>query len=608
MCGIAGIISFQSDEHLPSVVKRMTDLIAHRGPDSEGQYSAPSSQVCLGHRRLSILDLSDAGIQPMTLNQLTITYNGEVYNYIELKKELIQLGHSFKTHTDTEVILAAYAQWGASCVEKFNGMWAFVIYDAVKEQVFCSRDRYGIKPFYYTWIRHRFCFASEIKAFTTVEGWRPKMNKSRAYDFIQSGYLSHTDETLFDGVKELKGGFNILIELASEKISIYPYYDSRKITQSSAANNETETVSKFKELMSDAVRIALRSDVKVGSALSGGLDSSTIVAVANQYLRLSGKEELQECVSACYETRDKNVDESIYIDELAKEVSIKVHKVFPTWEKFMAELDRMVWHQDEPIPTMSIFAQYSVFQEAARNNIKVMLDGQGADEILAGYESFYQPYFLEKLRSSPLGFASSFINYVAKHKNYPFKALLRRLKKPVFSIDYAEGFKNTVTPFRRPTDRSIKEASDNHLQGFGLHSLLRYEDRNSMAFSIESRVPFLDYRVVKMSLELPDELKIRKGVRKFVLREAFKKDLPKMISQRYDKLGFPTPQERWTSENAEQVNELFRKAVIGLPEIFEAKMLEHSLKKLKAGEKEFVFFVWRVINLKKWIDCFKVSI
>jgi asparagine synthase (glutamine-hydrolysing) len=373
MCGIVGIISMSNNNLDISFIKDMADIIKHRGPDSYGEYSNSIKSVLFGHRRLSIIDLSESGKQPMEFHDLVITYNGEIYNYIELRDELISLGYSFTTNTDTEIILSAYKQWGFACVNRFNGMWSFAIYDKSAEIVFCSRDRYGIKPFYYTLFNNDFYFASEIKCFTTLPNWKSKLNESRAYDFLNSGYLSHTEETLFQDVYELRGGYNYIINIETKEINKYLYYDPSVFQSDKDYLNEKETIKSFKDLMTDSIKIALRSDVKVGSALSGGLDSSIIVAVINKIFKEHKKENLQECISACYPNNEKNIDESKYIDSLSNLISINVHKVFPNWEKFLIDLDKMVWHQDEPIPTMSIFAQYCVFEEAQKQNIKVML-------------------------------------------------------------------------------------------------------------------------------------------------------------------------------------------------------------------------------------------
>jgi asparagine synthase (glutamine-hydrolysing) len=578
------------------------------GPDSDGMYLNEQSTVCFGHRRLAILDLSELGHQPMKIGEYVICYNGEVYNYLELRSELEALGISFVSHTDTEVILQAYIYWGEAAIAKLNGMWAFAIYDGTKQEVFCSRDRFGIKPFYYTELNNRFYFASEIKAFLQIEGWVSTLNASRAYDFLANSLVSHTTETMLQGVHELRGGCNLRINLKQGTYEHWKYYKLEELKAQSGGTEATH-IRNFNELFRDAVRIALRSDVKVGSALSGGLDSSSIVAIVNEQLRAVGQEQKQECVSAVYTAQDKGIDESAYIDLLAAEKQVKVHKTQPSWEHLMANLDKLVWHQDEPFSTLSIYAQYTVFEEAARQRLIVMLDGQGADEILAGYESFYEGYFKELLANQPLAFVPALVGYSIKHKKYPFGKLLEKFRpKQSQPVWFHKTFLSKVQPYRRNKKTTVRGMSEDYLEHFGLHSLLKFEDRNSMAFSVESRVPFLDYRVVEAALTMPTALKIKTGIRKFVLREAFKSILPHAIYARYDKLGFPTPQERWSIEHLDEVCKLLYEAIEQLPGFFSTEAFADAKTKIKRGDKGFIFLAWRIIIFGRWTKLYQVKL
>ena len=608
MCGIVGGISLKGSYDFTAEIGRMNTVIAHRGPDSDGIYLNEQGTVCFGHRRLAILDLSELGHQPMQIGDYVICYNGEVYNYVELRTELEAEGVFFKSHTDTEVILQAYIHWGEESINKLNGMWAFAIYDPTKQEVFCSRDRFGIKPFYYAELGNRFYFASEIKAFLQIDGWESTLNESRAYDFLSKSLVSHTSETMLNGVYELRGGCNLRVNLQQGTHNHWKYYQFEALKQKSV-QTEAQYIQHFNELFRDAVRIALRSDVKVGSALSGGLDSSSIVAIVNEQLRAVDEANKQECVSAVYTAQDKGIDESAYIDLLAKEKQVKVHKTHPSWEHLMDNLDKLVWHQDEPFSTLSIYAQYTVFEEAARNKLIVMLDGQGADEILAGYESFYEGYFKELLATRPMAFFPAFGRYAIKHKKYPFGKLFEKFipvqKQPIW---FQTTFLNKVQPYRRNKKNTVRGMSEDYLEHFGLHSLLKFEDRNSMAFSVESRVPFLDYRVVEAALTMPTFMKIKTGIRKFVLREAFRNILPHAIYARYDKLGFPTPQERWSKENSEKVTSMLFESIKGLPDIFEQGVFLNASSLLKQGDKNFVFLAWRIILFARWVKLFKVKI
>lgn len=607
MCGIVGGISLKGSYDFTTEIGRMNTAIAHRGPDSDGIYLNEQATVCFGHRRLAILDLSELGHQPMQIGDYVICYNGEVYNYVELRAELEAAGVGFKSHTDTEVILQAYIHWGEAAIHKLNGMWAFAIYDPTKQEVFCSRDRFGIKPFYYTELGNRFYFASEIKAFLQIDGWESILNESRAYDFLSNSLVSHTNETMLSGIYELRGGYNLRVNLEQGTYNHWKYYHLDELKQQ-GAQTEAQYIQHFNELFRDAVRIALRSDVKVGSALSGGLDSSSIVAIVNEQLRAVGEAHKQECVSAVYTAQDKGIDESAYIDLLAKEKQVKVHKTQPSWEHLMANLDKLVWHQDEPFSTLSIYAQYTVFEEAARNNLIVMLDGQGADEILAGYESFYEGYFKELLATSPMAFLPALGRYAVKHKKYPFGKLLEKFmpaqKQPVW---FQTSFLNQVQAYRRNKKTTVRGMSEDYLEHFGLHSLLKFEDRNSMAFSVESRVPFLDVRVVEAALTMPTSLKIKTGIRKYVLREAFKSILPHAIYARYDKLGFPTPQERWSAEHLDEVCTMLQEALAALPSIMDPEAFADAREKIQSGDKSFIFLAWRIILFAKWMNLYQVK-
>jgi asparagine synthase (glutamine-hydrolysing) len=609
MCGITGGVGLYKSFNFTSDIKNMNNSIAHRGPDSEGIFIDVNSRVCFGHRRLAILDLSNLGKQPLTIDKYAISYNGEIYNYIELRTELESLGVKFNTQTDTEVILQSYIYWGDSCVDKFNGMWAFAIYNPKKQQVFCSRDRFGIKPFYYTVFDNRLYFASEIKAFLQINEWQSKLNISIAYDFLAHSLVSHTNETFINDVLDLRGGHNLIIDLLNGNYNIYKYYSYENVSNNNIYFSEKEHFEFFEKLFKDAVKLTLRSDVKVGSALSGGLDSSTIVSIMNTLLKTKSEQKNQECVSAIYSNKDKGIDESEFIDILSNSLNLKVHKTQPNWDHLMTNLDKLIWHQDEPFPTLSIYAQFSVFEIAAKNNLKVMLDGQGADEIFAGYESFYEGYFKELFSDNPLNIFQALLGYFKKHKKFPFSKIAERiLLKPNTNFGFSKKFRSEAKVFIRENKFSVRGMSEDYLEHFGLHSLLKYEDRNSMTFSVESRVPFLDYRVVEYALNLKTNLKIKNGVRKYILREAFRKILPDKITSRYDKLGFPTPQERWTIENAAKVESMFIEALNDLRDLFDVGSFLDIRKRINTKDKVFIFFIWRVIIFSKWRKQYNVQV
>jgi asparagine synthase (glutamine-hydrolysing) len=627
MCGISGIIKKNFFPVSKEEIKKITNIISHRGPDDEGFYF--SNQVAFGHRRLSILDLSADGHQPMHyLNKYVITYNGEIYNYLEIKETLLAQGYQFRSKTDTEVILAAYDFWGADCTHHFNGMWAFAIHDTVQQTVFCSRDRYGVKPFYYTTIGDYFAFGSEIKQFTTLPSWTAQLNLPRALDFLMYGIFDHTEETLFKDVFHLKGGHQLVYHLQTNQYQLTQWYHLKNHIKSYRGNFD-EAKSQFLHLFQDAVKLRLRSDVKVGSCLSGGLDSSAIVTVVNKLLRETGQNEVQETVSSCFDI--KKYDEQEYIDAVVNQTQVKAHKVFPKYEQLFDTLDKLLWHQDSPIGSSSIFAQYHVFDTTAKQGIKVMLDGQGADETLAGYDGFYYAYYYSLLHQLKL---STLINEVSSVKRYSrfnmptfvYKTLSSSLPKPIHKLlkQQLNTFKNMgikyelVSTSNGNQDMIINQVLDfstlqklslNQVYEHSLPMLLHNADRMSMAHSIESRLPFLDYRLVEYIFSLQDCYKINSGKTKYILREALKHILPEKIVTRFDKMGFVTPEAYWMkNHNQEFYARLEESAAVLSGLVDKEKILANFKKETEEGSLSMGSFYWRVISMASWVKLFEVRL
>lgn len=620
MCGISGIITKNGSPVDHSIIQSMNDLVAHRGPDGEGLYI--ESAVALGHRRLAIIDLTEHGHQPMRYgDRYTIVYNGEVYNYLELREELLTAGYRFTTGTDTEVILASYARWGSDCVHRFNGMWAFALYDAEKKIIFCSRDRFGIKPFYYYEDETRFAFASEIKQFTVLEGWAPRLNRPRALDFLVHGIFDHTDQTLFEGVRQLPGGFNLVYALAGNSYSIGRWYNLR-LRKKRDNTDYSLAKEQFRDLFVDSIKLRLRSDVKVGSCLSGGLDSSAIVCVVNDLLRENDAHGKQETVSSCF--TDKRYDEQEFIDAVIGRTGAVSHRVFPDYGDLFAELDRIVWHQDEPFGSTSIFAQWSVFKTAREKGIVVMLDGQGADEQLAGYHyTFYGAFFKRMLMHLQWwrlvremasfralhGYSSVYLLKVIAGALLP-SWTVRFLKKIIGSKRpslVASGKPWVLETSWKTPPGDIAEESLNELLYTSLPMLLHYEDRDSMAHSVESRVPFLDYRLVEFLMKLPDHYKIREGKTKYILREALKDDMPGKIITRYDKMGFVTPEEAWLRENSADFRKELEQTVDMAKGLINTRIL-NIFDEVVKGNHSFDFIIWRYIVFGRWLRVFKIVI
>lgn len=629
MCGICGIINTDKSAVRPPDLKKMNDALSHRGPDDEGFWI--EKNIGLAQRRLSILDLSPLGHQPMFYDNLVIVFNGEIYNYVEIREELRQLGYRFRSGTDTEVILAAYKEWGTKCLDRFNGMWAFVIYDRKKNLIFAARDRMGVKPFYYFSDKDKFLFASEIKAILQYPGVKAKQNEKIVWDYLISGLADHSEETFFEEIYELRGGHFLTIDLGQfnpkPKISKYWDLDPKK---SSPDLSDYELQIKFRELFFDSVRLRLRSDVPIGTCLSGGLDSSAIVCVINDFLKQDSKIEQigkwQKTFSAAYDDKKyKGCDERKFINEVIKKTKVKSHLVFPSGEKLVDEIKDVIYHQDYPFCSTSIYAQWNVFRLAKQNGVKVILDGQGSDELLAGYHPYFGIYFSELIRefNFPRLIYES-IMYSRKHERKVwsvFRDLISGLarrgilgavvsrfmqnKWPEYDVFRPE-WKNKFKPhaFDRPSGDFLKDGLHNHLK-YSITSLLRYEDRDSMAFGIESRVPFLDYRFVEFVYSLADNQKIRQGETKWIMREALKGVLPEKIRTRQDKIGFATPEEYWMKQAlGKDMKKVFASEKFNSRGYFEKGKTSQYFEEVLAGKYSNYQLFWRLYNFEMWMRVF----
>jgi asparagine synthase (glutamine-hydrolysing) len=661
MCAIVGLLSARTG--CEGLIRKMTTLLRHRGPDDEGYLLAdvkttncfggeetPASvfatdmpyrplgkldsdatcrrpTLAFGHRRLSILDLSPLGHQPMCYQgRYWIVYNGEVYNYLELRAELGAAGHRFLSLCDTEVILAAYAQWGTGCFSRFNGMWAMAIYDAQDQTLVLSRDRFGVKPLYYWSTGELFAFASEIKAFTCLPGWRARLNGQAVHDFLLSGLQDHSRQTLFADVLQLEPGWYAKIDCAlpgtDKSLELHSWY---QIAPAPFAGDFEEASARFRELLIDSVRLRLRSDVPVGSCLSGGLDSSSIVCAAHELLKAQGGGSGHKTFSACSDL--ERYDERRFIKLVVEATRVEPHYVFPAADVLIAEMDRVIWHQDEPFAGTSIYAQWCVFRSAAEQRIKVMLDGQGADESLCGYYEFRRAFLCGLLREGHSGrtwrealalshkssralqslwrAAADALIPVAVQRN--FRGFRRNRRPPPWLDPSALGASfpgHLVGRFQQP--RSARELSLNLLTGAHLQMLLHWEDRNSMAHSIESRVPFLDYRLVEFVTGLPAEYKIRAGASKAILRKGMAGLVPAGILERQDKMAFVTPEAIWaTKEGRDAFRDRLAAALErtkGVIPIQATRLLEDAV----AGRTAYNSAVWRIIALGAWIRLFNV--
>lgn len=616
MCGIFGSVGFAPD-------KGRIDIVRHRGPDGEGWeiYRSEAGPVALGHRRLAILDLSDAGIQPMTdpAGRYSIVFNGEIYNYRELREELRGHGLVFRTGTDTEVLLAGFRFWGEGVLERLRGMFAFLIWDTERQELFAARDRFGIKPLYYVSNGNGTAFASEPKQLLGLPGIPARMNAARVGDFIEAGISDHTAETMFEGVMQLRGGEKAWLRVGSGgRLDVGRYYVPPERISRIAADEAAE---RFRALLEASVRLHLRSDVPIGSCLSGGLDSSSIVCLMER--EFAGEPEPRrrvDTVSACY--AEASVDEKPFIDTVVAHAGTRPHYVFPKAEDVFQRASDITWHQDEPFGSTSIFAQWCVFSEARRAGIKVVLDGQGADEQLAGYHGAF------RYRGAAL----------ARHGRWPELARTmarRRRDHKVGLVRQAAAILSVLLPpglprggrarspafwkgSRSPAPaaapglapvRDIDTLCRSMTFATNLPMLLHWEDRNSMAHSIEARVPFLDHPLVEFCLSLGNEHKIVDGETKHVLRRAMKGVLPEAVRCRRDKLGFATPEEAWFRGPLRGlVHEGAESTLSRYPDLLDAGAVRAARDRMLAGTQAFDFALWRIVSLGIWGERFRVGV
>lgn len=566
MCGIAGIISPYSSLVQPSTLQRMADALQHRGPAAEGYWINEDRTAGFAHRRLCILDLSNDANQPFHYLHYTLVFNGEIYNYLELKEELAKRGYHFTTTADTEIIPAAYDCWGEDCLHHFDGMFAFALYDEQKKTLFAARDRFGEKPFYYHTVyaeRGRFqqlFFASEIKALFAA-GVAKNLNGTMMLNYLAVGYVQNPIKktaTFYNDILSLPPGHCLSIIPAEGKIRMRKWYQPQLPTVSIS---ETDAVAQFRDLFLTSVKRRLRSDVAVGTSLSGGLDSSSIIASIHQ-LKEKGAQWRNIAFTAGFNGFEK--DETKWSQEVSEAFGIRQYIIEPTADDWVNNWQQLMYHQDEPVQSSSVLTQYLVYRLAKEKGITVLLDGQGADEILGGYKRYIH-WFLQQLLLSDRSLFKKekkallqhqFIeqwnwkNHIAAH--YPDKAA-KRLQQRAFAevthqpdihTEFALRYANEDT-LHKPVVKQLEDILHYNTFTFGLEELLRYADRNSMAHSREVRLPFLQHKLVEFLFSLPSTLKIKEGFTKWILRKSMSEWLPQNIVWRTDKVGYEPPQQRW---------------------------------------------------------------
>jgi asparagine synthase (glutamine-hydrolysing) len=598
-----------------AALRRMTRALRHRGPDDEGM--AVDGPVGLGFRRLAILDLSPAGHQPMTSadGMRTIVFNGEIYNYVELRDELRALGHTFRSTGDTEVLLHAYEQWGADCLPRLNGMWAFVIADRSRKVLFGSRDRFGVKPLYYSRTDDCLLMASEIKGILVSGHYTPATNWTTASRYLLQRRLDENDETFYEGIRQIPPGSAFEINRRGdvrqwkfwslETLPTFPVPDPPKA---------------FASLFADAVRVRMRSDVPVGVCLSGGLDSTSILALAAAQRRSAGVSDPLQAF--CYTAPE--FDESRYVSDTLAMTGAEVNHVDVTPARLWDNLRRAMWHYDEPVHSPTALIGFELMKLAASRGVKVVLNGQGADETLAGYHVYFTHYWQTLLdQGRVLECWRQMSAFAAAHGGETgplFRGALRRLatgrvkrsRLAAILAGPAESSGNGHPWFERDlqlpfsdrplaADAGLDDALRFSTERRNLPLYLRVEDRNSMAHSVEARLPFLDFRLVTLAYSLPANWKMRGPWNKFVLREAMRGRIPESVRARRDKMGFPTSLRRWFQDEwYEATQDLLDSRAVRERGIYRVDAIRRDLERHRLGEVDVSDRLFAIAQFETW--------
>jgi asparagine synthase (glutamine-hydrolysing) len=661
MCGITGIISLSSFvTGLTGAVQRMNAHIAHRGPDGEGFLAVDANgnatalfgkdtpqalchlphphspqqhakafatipRFVFGHRRLAIIDISAAGHQPLCTadKQLWITYNGELYNYIGLRAELESSGVRFHTHTDTEVVLEAYRAWGENCLTRFNGMFAFVLWDRAKERLFAARDRFGVKPFYYYRDANVFCFASEQKALRQNPLVHTSLRMEAVADYFAGSEIEYQPQSFFENILELFPGSALSIDLRSNEVNEWTWYSltiNRQFAKP-APERFAAHVELVRERLYEAIRLRMRADVPVGACLSGGIDSSAIAGIMADVVRNHGNVNVGERMKLFTAVFDEaRIDERRWAQEVVARTQAEWHTVQPQPQELLADLEELIYSQDVPIWSTSTYAQHRVMKLAAQNGIRVLLDGQGGDELFAGYHPYFRAYWsellhhgeLSTLRSEMNAFNGPALNFWLREqlKQRTIPALPAGMRKKIMLRAYSEFrylnpalIESYVQRRNTRTPRTLNEMLRGELVNTRLKGYLKCEDRCSMWHSVESRTPFADdHLLIETVFALPGSMKIRAGYTKALLREAAAPWLPETIRTRRDKMGYATPNNQWITQLRHEFRPYFEQDFDG---IFNKELLLNEYERLFSPQgdvdtgrvfKFIAFAVWRKVH------------
>lgn len=631
MCGISGLANLSRAVPLAGYYPAHLRL-RHRGTDDEGFFvvhgaggqfcqgddtiselaelphirKVSAANIVLGHRRLSIIDLSPGGHQPMNdhTGRYMMVYNGEIFNYIELREELVALGHRFDTQSDAEVLLAAFAQWDVESFNRFNGMWAVAIYDAQERRLILGRDRFGIKPLYYALVNGTLYFGSEVK-FLVPFLPRLQMNEPRAIEYLVHNVVDHHTETMFEGICQILPAHYAIMDRSGLTQHVF-----WRLPDHQARLTLDEAREQLAELLTSAVALRLRSDVPVGSLLSGGLDSTTIVCIVRQLLDRQGAGNTFDFFSAVF--HEKAFSERRYIEETVAQTGMPIHWIYPAPERLLEALPRLLYHQEFPFRSLAVYSQWEIMSHVRQTPIVVLLDGQGSDEIFAGYTAHYYALMAEYLRRLRPDRAWREARSLSRSREMTLMqglaGALRQLIKasPLNTLVQHRPIPYLTRPYRpaggwaRQSD-IFRDALVRNLTFSALPEYLRYEDRNSMAFTLESRLPFMDYRLVEWAMSLPSELKIDGAVSKRVLREMARPLIPTAVAERKDKMGFVSPQEQWQRDVLKPVlDSAFARDLQAILPFLDGARAVAMYREYQAGRNDNWAWVWRVACLTWW--------
>ena len=618
MCGLNGIVALRPDAGGATLARiaAMNQAIAHRGPDGQGEHVEPG--VALGHRRLAIIDLSSAGHQPMFSadGDLVLVFNGEIYNYLELIPELAARGRVMRSRSDSEVILHAYAEWGDDCVQRFNGMWSFVIWDRRHRRLFASRDRLGVKPFVYAERDGCLWFSSEVAGLRAVLPLH-EANLGKLHDFLAYGYRTNDGETFFAGVNELKPGHNLVVLEGQMRLQRYWH-----LPEGAQPPPAAQRVELMHELLTDAVRLRMRSDVPVALLQSGGLDSSVICSIVNRDAADRGLG--GEPITAFTAVHPGHAyDETEAVRELMRAAPhVRSVELVPPGEQLAEQLPAFVAAMQEPQASASSYAHWCLMQAVRGQGIKVVINGQGADEAFAGYTTFVRGYrVLDALLTSPAE-AWAEARAIRQHMGWGWGSLLAQTGKAVLGRRAASAWRGWVTEggcrvlspaLRREhaqrlpdvgmtmAPRNLERHLRSQLLDYGFNQILNYEDYSAMSQGIEIRSPFVDYRVMEFAFSLPDEDKFSRGVTKRVVRDAFRQQVPASIVDALTKIGFGTAFDLWaaTPQFRQFVRTLTESADFRQRSLWNAGKLAAVLN--DPGSTRRGFPVWRFLVTALWL-------